>query len=432
MKIKEIRLENFRRFSDFTIGFDEKVTVLVARNGAGKSSVLDAVAISLGAFLTRLPKVVGKSFEDTDFKVLENGGKPPFMRVTCKSYNDIKWDRTEKRDKTQKTEQQITKAIGLKSLNNYADYFIDSYNESVTGKYSLPIFIHYGTGRGVFDVPARKKGFGKEFTRFGALSGALESRTNFRRFVEYFYFLEEQENKLQKEHRSFDIELPELRAIRAAIGQFLPEFSNPRGVYPAGIMLDWNSGNAKKELRIEQLSDGYRTTLAMIMDIAARMAEANPDMPDPLQTEGVVMIDEVDLHLHPGWQQTILRDLARTFPLVQFIVSTHSPQIVSTVKPTQIRVIDWQGEKPTLMPIYFSEGAEFQQVLMDVLGVKSSRAEHLEIVKSLRKYQQYVENDQWDCKDAKKLRKELDEWAGEYESELSNLDMDISIRELDR
>jgi predicted ATP-binding protein involved in virulence len=197
-------------------------------------------------------------------------------------------------------------------------------------------------------------------------------------------------------------------------------------------MLDWKSGNTEKELRIEQLSDGYRTTLAMVMDIAARMAEANPKAKSPLEADGVVMIDEVDLHLHPGWQQTILSDLVSTFPRVQFIVSTHSPQIVSTVKPTQIRVIDWQGEKPTLKQVYFSEGAEFQQVLMDVLGVKSSRAEHLEIVKSLRKYQQYVENNQWDSEDAKNLRKELDDWAGEYESELSNLDMDISIRKLDR
>jgi predicted ATP-binding protein involved in virulence len=430
VKIKEIRLENFRRFSDFAIGFDENVTVLVARNGAGKSSVLDAIAISLGAFLTQLPKVSGMKFKDTDFRVIEDGLRPPFMRVTCESYDGIKWDRTSNRDKAKKTKSQITEAIGLRQLYNHVNTFIDAHNES--NEYTLPIFIHYGTGRGVFDVPLRKKGFKKEFPRFGALSGALESRTTFRRFVEYFYFLEEKESKLQKEHRSFDIELPELKSIRTAISRFLPEFSNPRGVYPAGIMLDWNSDNSKKQLHIEQLSDGYRTTLAMVMDIAARMAEANPDMPDPLQTEGVVMIDEVDLHLHPGWQQTILRDLARTFPLIQFIVSTHSPQIVSTVKPTQIRVIDWQGEKPTLMPIHFSEGAEFQQVLMDVLGVKSSRAEHLEIVKSLRKYQQYVENNQWDCEDAKDLRKELDEWAGEYESELSNLDMDISIRELDR
>ena len=74
-------------------------------------------------------------------------------------------------------------------------------------------------------------------------------------------------------------------------------------------------------------------------------------MPDPLQSHGVVMIDEVDLHLHPGWQQTILLDLMRTFPNVQFIVSTHSPQVISSVKPQCLRVIDWQEGKPILVPI---------------------------------------------------------------------------------
>ncbi|MEZ8862881.1 AAA family ATPase [Vibrio sp. 10N.247.311.51] len=432
MKVKKLILKNFRRFSDFDITFDEQLTVLVARNGAGKSSVLDGVAISLGAFLTRLPKVTGITFKNSDLQVFPNGTQPPYVRITCESFDGQTWDRSKKRDEAKKTEKQIPKALGLQQLNDFADQFIDAQNEE--REFELPIFIHYGTGRGVFDVPQRTKGFGNDFTRFGALSGALESRTNFRRFVEYFYTLEDKEAQLYKKHRSFDIDLPELKAIRMAIHRLMPEFSNPRAISPAGIMIDWKNSESSdtKQLRIEQLSDGYRTTLAMVMDIAARMAEANPDMPDPLQTEGVVMIDEVDLHLHPGWQQTILSDLVRTFPQVQFIVSTHSPQIVSTVKPTQIRVIDWQDEEPSLMPIYFSEGAEFQQVLMDVLGVKSPRAEHLEIVKSLRKYQQYVENNQWDCEDAINLRKELDGWAGEHESELSNLDMDISIRELDR
>lgn len=190
----------------------------------------------------------------------------------------------------------------------------------------MPVFAYYGAGRGVFDVPARKRGFGKYFHRFDALKACLESRTNFRSFVEYFYSLEEIENNKQKEVRSFDFDIPELRAIRSAVSKMVPDFSNPRGAYPAGIYVDWQQEGVKKRLRIEQLSDGYRTTLAMVMDIASRMAEANLDMPDPLQSHGVVMIHEVDLHLHPGWQQTILLDLMRTFPNVQFIVSTHSPQ----------------------------------------------------------------------------------------------------------
>lgn len=430
MKIKRLTLTHFRRFSDFDIEFDPKLTVLIARNGAGKSSVLDAVATALGAFLTRLPKVSGINPKETDFQVLSDGKRPPYMRIRCESHDDVVWDRTEKRDQSINTANEIPKAAGLKALNQYVDRFIDAHNES--RRYQLPLFIYYGTGRGVFDVPQRKGGFGKAFERFDALQGALDSRTNFKSLVEYFYFLEDKESKLQQSLRSFDVSVPELSAIRNAVTRLMPEFSNPRGIHPAGIVVDWAHDGENKQLRIEQLSDGYRTTLAMIMDIAARMAEANPDMEDPLETEGVVLIDEVDLHLHPGWQQTILLDLMRTFPNIQFIVSTHSPQVVSSVKPECLRVIDWKGDEPVLVPMHFSEGAESQQVLMDILGVSSSRVEQLPIVKMLKRYQALVEADEWDTDEALTLRTKLDEWGGEYEPELARLDIDIRLKALDR
>ena len=243
--------------------------------------------------------------------------------------------------------------------------------------------------------------------------------------------MEDIEAKKQKEARSFDVDIPELKAIRHAVQKMLPDFSNPRGA-EVGIQIDWFQNGKTTQLRIEQLSDGYRTTLAMVMDIASRMAEANPDMPDPLQTEGVVLIDEVDLHLHPGWQQTILLDLMRTFPNIQFIVSTHSPQVVSSVKPECLRVIDWLDEQPRLIPVSFSEGAEAQQVLLDVLGVKSPRVEQLEIVQKLKKYQQLVDSNDWDTKDALKLRQTLDEWGADYEPELVRLDVDIRLKSLNR
>lgn len=429
MKIKELQLTNYRRFADFTIEFEPQLTVLVARNGAGKSSVLDAVATAIGPFLTRLPKVSGINPKETDFRVLPDGSKPPYMRITCESFEGVRWDRTEKRDQSKKTASQVPAALGQKSLYEYVDTFIDAFNES--RDFELPVFIYYGTGRGVFDVPQRRKNWGKDFTRFDALQGALESRTNFRRFVEYFYYLEGIENKRQKEQHSFDVEIPELKAIRAAINKLMPDFSNPRSVYPAGIIMDWQVNDETKHLRIEQLSDGYRTTLAMVMDIAARMAEANPDKIDPLSTSGVILIDEIDLHLHPGWQQRILPDLMRTFENIQFIVTTHSPQIVTSVPATSLRVIEWKQEQPRLLPVDFSLGAEAQQMLMQVLGV-APRPEQLDIVIDLHKYQNLVAEDQWDTEEALELRAKLDKWGAEHEPELLRLDMDIRLKELDR
>ncbi|MBW3164596.1 AAA family ATPase [Ferrimonas balearica] len=432
MKIKQLNLTNFRRFEDFSIDFEENVTVLVARNGAGKSSVLDGIALCLGSFLTRLPKAKGIAFKNSDFRVFPDGTQPPYMRLKATSYDGVSWDRSESRDKSKKTLSQIPSALGQSQLFEYADSITDNYNDG--NEFELPVLAYYGTGRGVFDIPGRTKGFGKDFSRFHAFEGCLNSRTNFRGLVAYFYHLEEREHKLQKEQRSFDIELPELKAIRLAISKLMPGFSNPRGVYPAGIMVDWKQEGSSetKRLRIEQLSDGYRTTIAMVMDIAARMGEANPTAPEPLSTSGIILIDEVDLHLHPGWQQHFISDLTRTFPEVQFVLSTHSPQIVSSVKPNQLRVIDWEGEKPRLIPVHFSEGAEAHHVLQSVLGLESLRPKHLSVVKELDEYKLLVKNNKWDTPRALELRRTLDEWGAEHEPDLARLDMDIRLKELDR
>ena len=363
MKIAKITLNNFRCFENMEVKFHPRLTILIARNGAGKSTLLDAIALGLGPFLTRLPGVSGLSFKKTDFRIKPDGKQPAYMRIKCESFSGVVWDRTERRDKSKKTLNAIPPAVGLKALNEHVDTFINAHNDGE--HYTLPVFIYYGTGRGVFDVPMRKRDFKSTFTRFEALDGALESRTNFRRFVQYFYGLEERENRLQKEQRSFDIELPELSAIRLAIKRLMPQFSNIRSVEPAGIMVDWEkqyvahdsdadsqikltplpeNSNIKKseihQLKIEQLSDGYRTTLAMVMDIAARLAEANPFSSDPLACEGIILIDEVDLHLHPEWQREFMPRLVDVFPNLQFLVSTHSPFILQSVKEGELIDLD--------------------------------------------------------------------------------------------
>jgi predicted ATP-binding protein involved in virulence len=211
----------------------------------------------------------------------------------------------------------------------------------------------------------------------------------------------------------------------------MPMFKNPRSqVRPLCFLVDWQINQEEtKTLRIEQLSDGYRTTLAMIMDIAARMASANPELKNPLETEGIILIDEVELHLHPGWQQTILPPLLETFPNVQFIVTTHSPQVLTTVPSSSIKAIQWDSsEQPNLMPsIEFSEGAESQQLLEDILGIKP-RPQNIDIVKKLNRYLELISLDKWDSTEAKALRSKLDKWGQGYETALANADIDIRLR----
>ncbi|WP_319498114.1 AAA family ATPase [uncultured Cohaesibacter sp.] len=428
MKIKEIRCENFRRFKDFQISFQEDMTVLVAKNGAGKSSILDAISISLGAFFTRLPNVKGLSQKNSDFLVYKDGKRPPYSRISCSTTDGISWDRTERRDKAKNTSSQIPQARGLREINELADSYIDAINKS--DEVTLPTIAYFGTGRGVFEVPQRKRGFRKEFRRFDAYDSALDSKANFKNFIEYFYALEDRELQLQKEKRSFDVEIPELSAIRRAIEIFMPEFSNLRAALPAGIMLDWKRGGTSYPLRIEQLSDGYRIALVMVMDIASRMAEANPHASNPLDGPGIVLIDEVELHLHPGWQQRILLDLRRTFPNIQFVVSTHSAHAISTVRVEQLRVIDWIDESPTIVKIPFSEGAAVDDVLDDILGVER-RPPDVPIVKKLKEYSGLVESGKWNDQVAIELKREIDAWGKGYETEIDRLEMEVELQKLE-
>ena len=118
----------------------------------------------------------------------------------------------------------------------------------------------------------------------------------------------------------------------------VPEVSNPRIEHrPLRFVVSVQPDDDKPEqLSIDQLSGGYRIMLALAADLARRMAQGNPHLDDPLRSEAVVLIDEIELHLHPSWQQRVMADLARTFPNTQFIVSTHSPQVLTTVRPEHV------------------------------------------------------------------------------------------------
>ncbi len=430
MKVKSLKLTNFRNYSDFEIDFDKKLNVIVAQNGVGKTTLLDAIAIGFGSMLTRMPKIKGKNFEEKDlrFYTKEPNKKAPYMRIELDTYENISWDRTHSRDKSAQTKSQIPKAKQLKELDSYIDTFIDSYNDSIE-EFELPLVMYYGTSRAVLRSPLRKTNFQKNFSRFEALSGALNADSDFHRLFQWFDAMEDLERRKIQEYRDFDYVLPELEAVRKAITSMLEEFSNPHiKTRPLRFLIEKTIDGVKISYRIDQLSDGYKTVIAMIMDIAARMAEANPHMENPLKSNAIVMIDEVDLHLHPRWQQKILIDLQKTFPNAQFIVTTHSPQVLTTVKAEHIQAIVLEDEMPMIKKFNFSYGAKSHELLNEILGV-DERPQNIEIVQKLNEYLKLVDENKYDSKEAISLREELNKWGAGKEKELLKADMDIRLKE---
>jgi len=302
------------------------LTILIGENGSGKTSVLDGLAIGLGAILTYLPGVSGISFRKTDI-LQEQNQKAPYTRVRVETSEGLIWDRTERRDKSKSTTTHIPNAVGLQNLRKYLDErILDPLNNSK--KVELPMFSYYGVSRALLDVPLRRRGFPKAHARLEALEGALVADSRFRSAFVWFYNKENEEQRKQRELKDFGFQLPELEAVRKAIISVFPGISNPH------IMLNplkFVVNKGRETLDIMQLSDGYKTLLSLVIDLAIRMALANPEAEKPLESGAVVLIDEVDLHLHPEWQRRVVGDLLRTFPKTQFLLTTHSPFIIESV-----------------------------------------------------------------------------------------------------
>lgn len=327
MKLRRVALENFRAWEHCAVQLGARLTVCLGENGSGKTALLDGIAIGLGELLIHLPGVSGVSFRNRGDIHQSANQVRRYTRISLESTQGLQWDRSRRRDKSRATAEAVPAGVGVKALRHYLDReVIEPWGEEQA--FLLPVVAYYGVSRAVLDIPLRRRNFPREYSRFDALAHALDANTHFKSAFAWFYFKENEEHVRQKAARSFDVTLPELDAVRRAITNLFPDLRNPRiELNPLRLAVD----RAGETLDITQLSDGYRTLLGLVMDLASRLAMANPHLDDPLAAEAVVMIDEVDLHLHPAWQRRVVEDLLRTFPNTQFILTTHSPFIVESV-----------------------------------------------------------------------------------------------------
>ena len=443
MYVSKIRMQNFRCYTDFTMQFSPGVTVIVAENGKGKTAILDGLAINMAPYLAAFPGIKARNFQPNDVRmVLDVPSEKEDLQIRRMKYmlpvvletevmaddgKPYSWKRELKSVKGK------TSSASAKFVSDYGKRIAEALNQPGDQEIVLPVLGYYGTSRMWNDstLLKRKK---VDLARSSGYVECLEPSGSYNTFAQWFRYATESaleydhiiaEKKLNRKNPYREI----LTAINKAIITCIRSmgWTDLKYSFAAQNLLICHPELG--ELPLEAMSDGARSVISMAADIAYRMARLNPDMGEDvtLKTSGVILIDEVDMHLHPSWQQTVVNDLIRAFPKVQFIVTTHSPQVLTNVPAECIRILHWDNDMVDIEEPVFSLGAESGQLLRDIQHVES-RPASLPIVQALQRYLQLVSEDKWDSEEALALRRKLDEWSQGREPALLRADMDIRVR----
>jgi predicted ATP-binding protein involved in virulence len=384
MEITKFQLDNFTQFTHLTVELPSNIAVFIGNNGAGKTSLLRALSILLSWLIARIGREKGNGNPILDSEI-ENDAK--YSKITlevCDLSNSqesgFQWTLVKQR-KGFKSEQNSE----LKNVTRLADRYRNRLSQDDNS--NLPLIAYYPVERAVLDIPLQIK----KRHRFAQLDGyanALLPRVDFHRFFEWFREYEDVENErninedtmqqileliqddpkkyeqLRGKLSQFQTSVRELVAVRSAISAFMSGFSKLRVQRQPQLRMTVEKHG--KILDVAQLSQGEKSLMALVGDIARRLAMMNPGLENPLYGEGIILIDEIDLHLHPQWQRGIIRRLRDTFPNCQFLLTTHSPLVISDAKEVPCYILDG-GELEPVKDLY---GLDANQVLVEVMDTE--------------------------------------------------------------
>jgi predicted ATP-binding protein involved in virulence len=453
MKIKHIKIQDFRGIEDLSLDFgSNNINVIIGVNGVGKSSVIDCLCLLLAEYVKKLRVVfrerrLQQSSENGDFHItnfgegsvsisgstviiggdnivrhsrrseneiddIKNGSNLSILKILIDhNQKDFAWSKSIERGRDKSFE--ASDRIGLVNLINE---IVPSYSPD----FGIPLVLCYPVNRAVLNISLNLSDTSNS-TQLKAFDDSLTgAQVGFDEFFRWFRSLEDLENEERRdapEYRDHRLE-----AVRKALPQFLPEFTNLRIRRSPLRMTVFKQG---QELIINQLSDGEKCLLAMVSDLARRLAIANPGLADPLQGEGIILIDEIELHFHPQWQRGILPTLSATFPNCQFIVSTHSPQIVSDVQPNAIYLLQQTPNGLTVSHAASSYGRDSNQILEDLMGVPD-RPMHIKT--QLQQLFRLI--DDGNLAAAQQLKEQLEQQIGLDEPEFAKADVMIRRKEI--
>ncbi len=400
MYIKNISIKNFKGISDISIDFQKGVNLLIGDNGVGKSSILSAIVVALGGFFQGVTGIKAKGITTDDIRIVQKNLTEDSDAIQYQFPVKIMstFDVFGKEVKYRRERYSDDK---IKIYNSLKKYAVDITNDV---KSFLPILSYQSIDRESIDevkprkVKDRRDGYYR----------CLESTINLSEITNWCLEMEISAFKKNKK-------IPEYEAFRKIISSFMKYMSelktDPEICYSRKYEeLSYIEDNF--ELPISKLSAGYQSLLYMILDIAYRLAVLNPAFENINEAEGVILIDEIDLHLHPKWQWRVIGALEKVLPNIQFIVATHSPIIISSCKNEILICIDDNQE------ITYLENA-YAYSIQDVLELRQGSSGIPVELQTLRdELEELINEEQYDS--AKKVWDNMVYKFGKDNSEVVN------------
>ncbi len=363
MKINNLKVDNFRLFDDMKLQLNGKNTVIFGVNGTGKTSILKSInllyANIINQIVNRKELKQNLNIELDDIKYGKTQTKLEadfFIENQLISYNRTMIRKSGKRSQD------------LESLKILASIFQDKY-VSDEKQENIPIFVNYGTNRLVLDIPIRIR-TKHQFDIYAAFDKAIENRIDFRTFFEWFRNQEDYENECKVQNADLQFADKALDSVKKAMLVMLDGCTNLRVARKPRLEMKVDKNGVG--LNVSQLSDGEKCTMALFGDLARRLTIANPNLDNPLLGEGVVLIDEIELHMHPFWQRNVVGKLRETFPNIQFIITTHSPIVLSEIDD-EFNIYFLQNKEASSEVIEFKrlDGFDANYILEEFMGTKS-------------------------------------------------------------
>lgn len=406
MWIKKVTITNYKAIHEMHIKFQPGVNLLIGDNGVGKTSVLEAITVAFGDFINGMTGIAKKGIASSDVRMDTkkisdaSQGIIHYTPITIQSvFQTEEGEKNGEVTRKDETGKSKTRFSG-KKIADYANRKANNVEEE------LPLFCYYSTAR---LAPPKREDFGavsknKLNDRRCGYIGCMENNLDIKALKAWCLKMEMaafQQNK----------QIAEYQAFQKIVADFMCEMNNlkerPQISYSRAFEDIAYTENGETT-PVNYLSAGYQSLLWMVMDMAFRMAVLNPGKASLNECEGIVLIDEIDMHLHPKWQWKIVDALQKSFPKIQFILATHSPIIISSCKNAALLEIDGNQEVSELSDAYAYS-------VSDVLSYRQGSSEIPDELKQLSKqFEMNVNSKKYEV--AKEILRQMMDQYGEKNS----------------